>query len=177
MSYDHSMNLTARLKEGITREQVAEALEPLRDYMGWSKEEVLQGESLTGDDEIHWEMLGPPGDDRLTLSIYTSGETGNGLYEILAKTAKNLSGLVEATYFEHRDHDTGDLENAISRIWVGSDEEINEAQRAKAREDAIDVLRAGGYNETELSLAIAFLKDLNCEAPKDAPRPTKMRPS
>ena len=145
MSYDHSMNLTARLKEGVTREQVAEALEPLRDYMGWSKEEVLQGGYLTGDDEIHWEILGPPGDDRLTLGICTSGETGDGLYEILEKTAKNLSGLVEATYFEHCDHSTGDLESAISRIWVGSDEEINEAQRAKAWEDAINALRGGGY--------------------------------
>lgn len=117
MSFDHSMSLCcAQVKEGVSKEQVREALMPVLKVFGADKKDS----AVYGCEFIFNEETGD-------VYLDTYGEVGDSFDDKVRDVAANLNEIVlEAGQIELRDHDTGDLDNAITIIEFGpSDEAIN----------------------------------------------------
>lgn len=103
---------------------------------------------LPGDDSIE---LTVEEDFILDMSICTSGEVSHSYPEHVCAFAEHLRDIAEAGAIELRDHDTGDLEGAISTIWYGDPDEVIAAQRIYAWQEAADLLWSVGTPEEVLS--------------------------
>lgn len=111
MSYDHSMNLTARMAEGVTRPQIRKVFAPIIDYV-----------------ESYELNFGANGE----FSFYSSGDVGDVFCDLLEGLADSLGPLVdEPSEIELSNHDTADLGNAITRIVFGPTKEAKAIFAAK----------------------------------------------
>jgi hypothetical protein len=124
MRYDHTLTTQATLKHGTTKEQVANALEPIFDYFGYT---TLDDDLL----EDHQIEFNPETGE---LNAYFNGEVSYGYDDLVIEVAKKLGPLTKAPgYFMLSDYDTADLDNARNKIYFGaSDDEI---EAFKAQED------------------------------------------
>ncbi len=146
MGYDHSMNVEIDFKPGVSIDAALAALKPLSDYCGWEREGLLRNK-LSGDDSIE---ITVEEDAILHMSIYTCGEVSHSYPDLVRDFAERLRGIAEAGSIELRDHDTGDLENAISTIWYGDPDEVVAAQRVDAWQEAAALLQGVGTSEEVL---------------------------
>ena len=130
MSFDHSMSLFAEVKEGVSNDQVLEVLMPVLKVFGAKDGESVYGCDFNFDEESR------------EVSLDTYGEVGDSFYETLKTVASNLNGIVsEAGGLELRDHDTGDLDNAVSPIFFGpSEEAINAYVRKRDIDQALALM-------------------------------------
>lgn len=132
MGFEHSMSFSAKFKPGTTPKIVATALQPVLGYSGYD-----ESFNVAGDDEISYNQ--ETGD----LDWYSAGEVGWNFCESVQEMAKNLSGFViEPGEIELRNHDTGDLENAISHYFFGpSENAIKRYQADKYMTEALELLQ------------------------------------
>lgn len=147
MGYSHSMNSEIAFKPGVSVDAALTALLPLSDYCGWRRDDLLKND-LPGDDSIE---LTIEEDIILYMSIYTCGEVSHSYPELVCAFAEHLRDIAEAGMIELRDHDTGDLEAAISTIWYGDPDEVKAAQRIHAWQEAAALLRSVGTPEDLLN--------------------------
>ncbi|OZA27085.1 MAG: hypothetical protein B7X93_09670 [Hydrogenophilales bacterium 17-61-9] len=133
MGYDHSMCLHAQVKSGVTVDQVAEVIKPLLEYWGAeiNSEESSFNNKFSFDPET--------GD----LDVETAGEVGYGYRDLVEEAASRLSQIVEgAGEIELRNHDTGDLDNAISVIEFGpSDEAIKAYIEKRDIDEGLELMK------------------------------------
>jgi hypothetical protein len=169
MGYDHSMRAEVTFKPGISVTQALNALGPLVEYRGWAEEDLIMGVQLRDNDRV--DITAANGDIQ-HLSIYTSGEVCHSYHELVDKVAEHLGSIAEAGSIELRNHDTGDLENAITTIWYGEPSAVAAAKRSHAWSQAQEALRVAGVSET----ALLAVKDLARED-GDIPAPTEMQPA
>ena len=148
MGYDHSLNAEIDFKPAVSVDDVLFSLHPLMDYFGWRKEEILEN-GLDGENSV---VITENGDAVQHLSIYTCGDVGYSFPNVVQAFAEKLAPLTKAGFIELRDHDTGDLENAIHKIWYGNPDEVMQAQRIHAWHEACGLLRAVGVAEETIVL-------------------------
>lgn len=123
-SYDHSMYMEASLIPGTTVEQVKDAISPI-----WEK---MEKRGLI--------FIYSPESGGLTIE--TTGDADCDYADTVREALDNLSPLlVESGEAELRDHDTADLENAITRLVFGPTEESRKEFTIKRDiETALDIL-------------------------------------
>lgn len=148
MGYDHSLNAEINFKPAVSIDDVLLCLHPLLDYFEWTKEELLENR-LDSDNSVE---ITENGDAVQHLSIYTCGEVGYSFPDTVQVFANNLAPLAEPGFIELRDHDTGDLENAIHKIWYGDPDEVSQARRIHAWHEACGILREVGVAEETITL-------------------------
>lgn len=168
-NYSHSMNAEFVCKPGVTAQQIAEALAPLATYLGWNRDDLLQGyvSGFYSGVEARFD----DGDHVKGFTLYTSGEVRYEYIDIVKQAAQNLGDLVEPTLIELKDMDTPELESAIDYIWSGSGEALELARKAHAVERAIVIL-AEEFTKEEVSLIKTFMADLPaCEDQPAIDRP------
>lgn len=168
MAYSHFMTLEATLKPGVTKELVVSALRPLTDYFGWtnagvSDQDILKGFD-TGDDSIDWEPCSDRG--TLKLLIHTSGEVTHNYHETLQTVGHALHDLVHATYFRLVDADQPNPDEAESKIWIGSGEELELAYREDVVTRVESLLRG---TVTDANLLASILEQIH-----QAPLPRRL---
>jgi hypothetical protein len=120
MGYDHTMHLTANIAEGVTVEQVTDALMPIVEYAGYNRDRLFDGGTL-GYNEFEFNQ------ENRELWVSTHGEVGYGYHDLVGEVASNLNKIVaEPGEIWLYDHDTGDIDEAKTIIEFGpSDEAIN----------------------------------------------------
>lgn len=148
MGYDHSLNAGINFKPAVSMDDVFSCLHPLLDYFGWTGEDILENR-LEYDNSFE---ITENGDAVQHLSIYTSGEVGDSFPDVVQAFAKHLAPLAKPGVIELRDRDTGDLENAIHKIWYGNPDQVVQAQRLHAWHEACELLRAVGIAEETITL-------------------------
>lgn len=158
MGYDHSLNAAVYFKPAVKIVDALSSLTPLSDYFGWTLADLLENHldnensvQITADDGVITH-----------LSIYTCGEVGHSFSDLVQAFAEKLSAIATPSSIELRDHDTGDLENAIQLIWYGDPDEVVQAQRVHAWHEAAAALRGVGIAEDVLT-KVASLLELNPE--------------
>jgi len=153
-SHAYSLDTAFTTRPGVSVEQIAEALAPLAGAFSWPHDWVTTGQDEFGEG-VHIEPLQGGG---LHVDIHMQGEGPDDTYETFEKCAKNLSPLVcDATMLEFRDHDTGDLENAISRHWCGPAVAVQEAKRKFTALEIRNLARLDmGYCDTQRNLLQAI---------------------
>jgi hypothetical protein len=147
MGYEHSLNAEINFKPGVTIEAALLALKPLSDYCNWT-EQALLANKLPQDDSV---VITTEDGVIHHLSLYSGGEVSHSFPDLVDAFAKNLSTIAEPGMIKLRDHDTGDLENAISVIWYGDPAEVAQAQRLYAWHESAVMLRDVGTSEFVLT--------------------------
>lgn len=150
MGFSHSMTADVAFKPGVTVNQAIAALAPLSKYHGWIEADLIAGVQLYGEDRADITELNG---EIQQLTIYTSGEVVHSYQDFVDAFAKELESIAEAGSIELRDHDTGDLENAITKIWYGEPSEVAAAKLSHAWIQAEVLMRAAGVSEIALMAA------------------------
>lgn len=153
MGYEHSMSAEINFKLGVTIEQALTALQPLSSYHGWDESELVSGIGLPGDDTVNITVEEGP---ITRMSIYSCGEVGHSYSDLVEAFAAKLEHITEPGTIELRDHDTGDLDNAISTIWFGDPAEMLAAQRMDSWAKAQSLLRDAGVSDAMLNTFAAL---------------------
>lgn len=142
MGFDHSMNASVDFKPNVTIDMVINALEPIATYNNWTREDIIN-ENLKGDDEFTFEEVSG---QVTSIDLYTCGEVCYSYKSLVEQFAENLKEIAQPGRIEFRDHDTGDLENAISDIWFGAEPELGAAIQAYEWSNAVHQLCAAGIS-------------------------------
>jgi hypothetical protein len=137
MGFEHSMNAEIDFKPGVLLEEVFSALLPLSKRRGWKSEELLAN-NLRYEDEVEITVENGVVE---RLSIYTGGEVSHSFPVTVNAFAEGLAAIAEPGCILLRDHDTGDLENAIDSIWYGLPAEVEAAQRVAAWKKVKEMLQ------------------------------------
>ena len=137
LTYSHYMHLAATLRPGVTKEQLRPSLLRLADYLGWSDEQIFDNFE-TGHELIEWIQDDKAG--TLKLYLQTNGQVDDDYYELLEVVADEMHDLVHATYFRLVNMDEAVPEEAGSKIWIGSGEELELAQRESVVNEVAQLL-------------------------------------
>ncbi len=122
MGFDHRLSCDARLKPETTVEQVVEALSPLLDDFGFSREKVAAALHNAGkfnygsseDDHIQYDP------ETGSLEFWTCGHVSGDFPEAVSQTAQRLGPLSDAAgYLLLQDHDTANLDEAQTEFFFG----------------------------------------------------------
>lgn len=171
-SHDHSLHGTFTCLPGVTREQIMTALEPIVVERGWHIEGKGDDVDVTTEYVDEFKFVQEDGQP-LSFYLYTCGDVSEDyLDDTIADAAENLSALVQPGAFELRDFDTADLDNAVTAIWVGADEALDQVRKNQGRMEALDALRENGFSEAQIAAVAQFISDL----PEDEPAPISNRP-
>lgn len=148
MAFNHSMNAEITFKRPITDVQLQTALKPLAEYFDWSVADTTKDVEASGEDKL--EIFRDVAGGITGLELYTCGDVVCHFANLVEATADALSAIAMPGHFELRDHNTGDLENAISRYWYGQEPELSAAKQRHAWREAADLLRGSGVPEPTL---------------------------
>lgn len=147
MSFDHSMSLFAEVKEGVGKDQVLEALMPVLKIFDAKDGKSGDGCDFTFDEEGR----------KVFLDTY--GDVGDSFDDALKSVASNLNGIVSgAGKLELRDHDTGDLDNAVIPMFFGPSEEAINAYRRKRDIDQALALMSDHVGEEKIETIRALIE-------------------
>lgn len=118
MGYDHTLTADIEIKDRVTADQIATAMEPVFSYFGYDGAKVLAGtETLYRDHNINWD------EESQVLDLYTCGEVSGEFSNLVAAAAENIGPLTaQPGSFELRNYNTADLESAISEYEYGESE-------------------------------------------------------
>jgi len=132
MSYEHEMTLSASIREDVTDEQVQNALLPIFDALDYPADTLLNKCVKRKADHQIWLKEGK-------LFVYTNMFAPDGFLEVIEGVAKTFTGLVShAGEIELLDCETGDRENAMSKIFFGpSDWAIKEHRFNRFLEESL----------------------------------------
>lgn len=120
MAVDHKLTMVLELLDGVTKEQVAEAVAPLTDYLGYLPVTIKDG-------ELYWE---------------SSGEVSWGFTDLVQAAVANLSRLVsEGGEAVLVDSNTVDPDAREMVFPVGTPEMVSEMEMRRGRSEAVQALQ------------------------------------
>ena len=152
MSYDHSLNITATVKPGTTHAELDEAFSEILKYFD-VKHFAEMNQSYRHESSFD-ESSGE-------LFLYTAGDVGDFYIEKVKAVLKKLGMLtVKPGFARLTDHDSGDTENAVTKIVFGSsDEAVENHEKTLAVEAAMESIQSflheNQYDEVKKMLCIA----------------------
>lgn len=88
----------------------------------------------------------------VSIELCTCGEVPDKYVEVVQSFADGLADLAEAGFIELRDHSTGDLSDAISKIWYGTPSEVDGERQLHAWRLAKELMAAAGVPESGMNL-------------------------
>ena len=122
MSYDHSLCGNGSLKEGVALNQLVDALAPLFEYLGIDGEKAFLG---TAKVPMGFEFYYLP--ESRAFSLNTYGEVGWSFDDAVEACCNGLCSIVDAAgSMRLVNHDTGDIDNAVSEYFFGPTSEAIE---------------------------------------------------
>ncbi|MHB8408283.1 MAG: DUF6806 family protein [Acidiferrobacterales bacterium] len=157
MGFDHRLSCDTHLKPETTVEQVVEALSPLLDDFGFSREKVAAALHNAGkfnygsseDDHIQYDP------ETGSLEFWTCGHVSGDFPEAVSQTAQRLGPLSNAAgYLLLQDHDTPNLDEAQTEFYFGpSEQAIKDYRFEMDLSEAMRTLSAHLNEETVARLA------------------------
>lgn len=165
MSYDHSMNASIKLLPPVGVEAALLMLQPLADYFDWTQNEIVSNE-LTGDHTVEFIIAA----DQVTqINLFTCGEVPYDFPKIVDAFASSLTDYAEPGYIDLRDHETGDLDNAIATIWYGKELPVAQAKRLHAWYLSCNLMESADVPDAVMGM----MKALGCALTAGTDNPVK----
>jgi hypothetical protein len=159
MGYDHSLTAHISFKAGVTTDVFLLALEPLTTSNDWNPEGILS-DDLPGEDIVAIEFI----DGYVSkVELRTAGEVPHNFIDTVQEFADGLELLAQAGYIDLRNHDTGDLDISISKIWYGLPYDIESAKKMHACDQAANLLAAAGLPDVVVNAVRALVEGFDLE--------------